>query len=172
MDFPCRNVVSNYSWKHFFFSFSPHCAVCLYFKTEKNVAHFFQRGREEPDAARRAATRTIDLRCELYFPSTLGRAAQPVLFSTPPAAWSFSVSELAAPGVEVGRLTAADPDLGDNAQLEFTIMDSEEAEIFNLTGRDKEAVIVLSKVSDEASETAASSSQENIKERHISVGLV
>uniref|UniRef100_A0A3B4G0Y4 Cadherin-24-like n=1 Tax=Pundamilia nyererei TaxID=303518 RepID=A0A3B4G0Y4_9CICH len=64
------------------------------------------------------------------------------------SAWSFSVSELAAPGVEVGRLTATDPDLGENAQLEFTILDTEEAEIFNVTGRDKEAVIVLNKVSD------------------------
>uniref|UniRef100_A0A3Q4GTT1 Cadherin 24, type 2a n=1 Tax=Neolamprologus brichardi TaxID=32507 RepID=A0A3Q4GTT1_NEOBR len=59
------------------------------------------------------------------------------------SAWSFSVSELAAPGVEVGRLTATDPDLGENAQLEFTILDTEEAEIFNVTGRDKEAVIIL-----------------------------
>lgn len=82
-----------------------------------------------------------------------------MLFSTPPGAWSFSVSELAAPGVEVGRLTAADADLGDNALLEFTIMDSEEAEIFNLTSRDKEAVIVLSKVSDEAAETDSPSSR-------------
>ncbi|XP_041862511.1 cadherin-24-like isoform X2 [Melanotaenia boesemani] len=64
------------------------------------------------------------------------------------SAWSFSVSELAAPGVEVGRLTATDPDLGENAQLEFTIMDAEEAEIFNVTGRDKEAVIVLNKLLD------------------------
>lgn len=56
------------------------------------------------------------------------------------------MSELAAPGVEVGRLTASDPDLGENALLEFTILDSEEAEIFNLTRKDKEAVIVLSKV--------------------------
>lgn len=64
-------------------------------------------------------------------------------------AWSFSVSELAAPGVEVGRLTATDADLGENALLEFTILDSEEAEIFNLTRRDKEAVIVLNKVGDE-----------------------
>lgn len=63
-------------------------------------------------------------------------------------AWSFSVSELAAPGVEVGRLTATDPDVGENAQLEFTILDAEEAEIFNLTGRDQEAVIVLNKVSE------------------------
>uniref|UniRef100_A0A3B4G4P0 Cadherin-24-like n=1 Tax=Pundamilia nyererei TaxID=303518 RepID=A0A3B4G4P0_9CICH len=64
------------------------------------------------------------------------------------SAWSFSVSELAAPGVEVGRLTATDPDLGENAQLEFTILDTEEAEIFNVTGRDKEAVIVLNKILD------------------------
>nr|XP_020488584.1 cadherin-11-like isoform X1 [Labrus bergylta] len=64
------------------------------------------------------------------------------------SAWSFSVSELAAPGVEVGRLTAADPDLGENAQLEFTILDAEEAETFNITSRDQEAVIVLNKLLD------------------------
>ncbi|XP_028300854.1 cadherin-24 [Gouania willdenowi] len=64
------------------------------------------------------------------------------------SAWSFSVSELAAPGVEVGRLTASDADLGENAQLEFAIMDGEEAEIFNVTRRDKEAVIVLNKLLD------------------------
>ncbi|PWA14398.1 hypothetical protein CCH79_00011153 [Gambusia affinis] len=63
-------------------------------------------------------------------------------------AWSFSVSELAAPGVEVGRLTATDPDLGENAQLEFTILDAEEADIFNVTGRAREAVIVLNKLLD------------------------
>lgn len=67
-------------------------------------------------------------------------------------AWSFSVSELAAPGVEVGRLTATDADLGENALLEFNILDSEEADIFNLTRRDKEAVIVLNKVGDETRE--------------------
>lgn len=66
-------------------------------------------------------------------------------------AWSFSISELAAPGVEVGRLTATDPDLGENALLEFTILDIEEAEIFNLTGKDHEAVIVLNKVRDDVS---------------------
>lgn len=64
-------------------------------------------------------------------------------------AWSFSVSELAAPGVEVGRLTATDPDLGENAQLEFTVLDTEESEIFNITGKEQEAIIVLNKVSDE-----------------------
>lgn len=54
--------------------------------------------------------------------------------------------------MEVGRLTASDPDLGENALLEFAILDSEEAEIFNLTRRDKEAVIVLSKVINEIQE--------------------
>lgn len=52
--------------------------------------------------------------------------------------------------MEVGRLAASDPDLGENALLEFTIMDGEEAEIFNLTRKDKEAVIVLSKVTNES----------------------
>ncbi|XP_029356004.1 cadherin-11-like [Echeneis naucrates] len=64
------------------------------------------------------------------------------------SAWSFSVSELAAPGVEVGRLTATDPDLGENAQLEFIILDAEEAKIFNISERDREAVIVLNKLLD------------------------
>ncbi|XP_056132791.1 cadherin-24 [Lampris incognitus] len=64
------------------------------------------------------------------------------------SAWSFSVSELAAPGVEVGRLTATDPDLDENALLEFTILDAEEGESFNITGRDREAVIVLNKLLD------------------------
>lgn len=49
----------------------------------------------------------------------------------------------------MGRLTATDPDLGENAQLEYTILDAEEAEIFNVSGRDREAVIVLNKVSGE-----------------------
>lgn len=57
--------------------------------------------------------------------------------------------------MEVGRLTASDPDLGENALLEFTILDSEEAEIFNLTRKDKEAVIVLSKVINEIQEETA-----------------
>ncbi|XP_034736659.1 cadherin-24 [Etheostoma cragini] len=64
------------------------------------------------------------------------------------SAWSFSISELAAPGVEVGRLTASDPDLGENAQLEFSILDTEEAKTFNISGRDQEAVIVLNKLLD------------------------
>lgn len=75
-------------------------------------------------------------------------SASAIIVSYPAGAWSFSVSELAAPGVEVGRLTATDPDLRENAQLEFSILDAEEAEIFNITRRDKEAVIVLNKVND------------------------
>ncbi|XP_037530305.1 cadherin-24 [Nematolebias whitei] len=64
------------------------------------------------------------------------------------SAWSFSVSELAAPGVEVGRLSATDSDLAENAQLEFSILDTEEADIFNVTRRGKEAVIILNKLLD------------------------
>ncbi|XP_061744897.1 cadherin-24-like [Nerophis ophidion] len=64
------------------------------------------------------------------------------------SAWSFSVSELAAPGVEVGRLTATDADVGENALLEFSIMDTEEAQTFNVSGREREAVIVLNKLLD------------------------
>nr|XP_061790342.1 cadherin-24-like [Nerophis lumbriciformis] len=64
------------------------------------------------------------------------------------SAWSFSVSELAAPGVEVGRLTATDADVGDNALLEFTIMDAEEAQTFNVSAREREAIIVLNKLLD------------------------
>lgn len=47
----------------------------------------------------------------------------------------------------MGRLTATDSDLGENALLEFTILDTEEADIFNVTRRGKEAVIILNKVS-------------------------
>ncbi|XP_077463744.1 cadherin-24 [Stigmatopora argus] len=64
------------------------------------------------------------------------------------SAWSFSVSELAAPGVEVGRLTATDADVGDNALLEFAIMDAEEAQTFNVSAREREAIIVLNKLLD------------------------
>lgn len=114
----------------------------------------------EPRAA--ASTQNLDPEPP---PLAGGFVLSTVLFSHPAGAWSFSVSELAAPGVEVGRLTAADPDLGDNAQLEFTILDGEEAEIFNLTGRDKEAVIVLSKVSDEPVGSAVPpGSQQNRRE--------
>uniref|UniRef100_A0A3Q2XZ50 Cadherin 24 n=1 Tax=Hippocampus comes TaxID=109280 RepID=A0A3Q2XZ50_HIPCM len=63
-------------------------------------------------------------------------------------AWAFSVSELAAPGVEVGRLTATDADVGDNALLDFTIMDAEEAQTFNISAREREAIIVLNKLLD------------------------
>lgn len=90
--------------------------------------------------------------CGLFFHTESHLQSAPVLRTIvfivilSAGAWSFSVSELAAPGVEVGRLTATDPDLGENAQLEFTILDAEEAEVFNITGRDQEAVIVLNKV--------------------------
>uniref|UniRef100_A0A6Q2Y3T8 Cadherin domain-containing protein n=1 Tax=Esox lucius TaxID=8010 RepID=A0A6Q2Y3T8_ESOLU len=63
--------------------------------------------------------------------------------------WSFSISELAAPGVEVGRLSATDADMGENALLDYTILDGEGGrDMFNITGRDQEAIIVLNKLLD------------------------
>uniref|UniRef100_A0A7N6B876 Cadherin domain-containing protein n=1 Tax=Anabas testudineus TaxID=64144 RepID=A0A7N6B876_ANATE len=49
--------------------------------------------------------------------------------------WSFSVSELAIPGAEIGRISASDADLGENAKLEYTILEGESGDTFNITGR-------------------------------------
>ncbi|KAK3519280.1 hypothetical protein QTP70_023116 [Hemibagrus guttatus] len=62
--------------------------------------------------------------------------------------WTFSVSELALPGAEVGRVSATDADVGENARLEFTITDGEGGEIFNITGLNQEGVIILNKALD------------------------
>ncbi|XP_029110894.1 cadherin-24-like isoform X2 [Scleropages formosus] len=64
------------------------------------------------------------------------------------SSWSFSVSELALPGAEVGRLSATDADLGDNAKMEFGILDGEGSDTFNITGLEHEAVITLNKAVD------------------------
>lgn len=60
--------------------------------------------------------------------------------------WSFSVSELAIPGAEIGRISATDADLGENAKLEYTILEGESGDTFNITGVNQEAVITLNKV--------------------------
>ncbi|XP_050952927.1 cadherin-11 [Labeo rohita] len=62
--------------------------------------------------------------------------------------WSFSVSELAVPGVEIGRLSATDADLGENARMDFMIVDGEAGDTFNITGLNQEAVILLNKAVD------------------------
>uniref|UniRef100_A0A8D3DRU8 Cadherin 24, type 2b n=1 Tax=Scophthalmus maximus TaxID=52904 RepID=A0A8D3DRU8_SCOMX len=54
--------------------------------------------------------------------------------------WSFSVSELAIPGAEIGRISATDADLGENAKLEYTILEGETGDTFNITGMNQEAV--------------------------------
>ncbi|KAL0966342.1 hypothetical protein UPYG_G00294100 [Umbra pygmaea] len=59
--------------------------------------------------------------------------------------WSFSVSELAVLGAEVGRISATDADLGDNAKLEYTILEGETGDTFNISGTNQEAVITLNK---------------------------
>uniref|UniRef100_A0A673HE35 Cadherin-22 n=1 Tax=Sinocyclocheilus rhinocerous TaxID=307959 RepID=A0A673HE35_9TELE len=62
--------------------------------------------------------------------------------------WSFSVSELAIPGVEIGRLSATDADLGENARMDFMIVDGEAGDTFNITGLNQDAVILLNKAVD------------------------
>ncbi|KAG5849737.1 hypothetical protein ANANG_G00074890 [Anguilla anguilla] len=64
------------------------------------------------------------------------------------SAWSFSLSELAVPGAEVGRLSATDADLGDNAKLEYTILEGDVGDTFNITGLNQEAIITLNKAVD------------------------
>ncbi|XP_034411233.1 cadherin-24 [Cyclopterus lumpus] len=74
--------------------------------------------------------------------------------------WSFSVSELAIPGAEIGRISAADADLGENAELEYTILEGETGETFNITGVNQEAVITLNKAVDYESRSSYSFSVE------------
>ncbi|XP_029111038.1 uncharacterized protein cdh24b isoform X2 [Scleropages formosus] len=74
--------------------------------------------------------------------------------------WSFSVSELAIPGAEVGRISATDVDLGDNAKLDYTILEGESGDTFNITGRNQEAVIILNKAVDYESRSSYSFSVE------------
>ncbi|XP_029971208.1 cadherin-2 isoform X3 [Salarias fasciatus] len=74
--------------------------------------------------------------------------------------WSFSVSELAIPGAEIGRISAADADLGENAKLEYTILEGETGDTFNITGVNQEAVITLNKAVDYESRSSYSFSVE------------
>ncbi|TRY56223.1 hypothetical protein DNTS_028545 [Danionella cerebrum] len=62
------------------------------------------------------------------------------------SSWLFSVSELAVPGAEVGRISATDADLGENARLEYTILDGESGDTFNITGANQEATITLNRI--------------------------
>uniref|UniRef100_A0A3B4GRZ4 Cadherin 24 n=1 Tax=Pundamilia nyererei TaxID=303518 RepID=A0A3B4GRZ4_9CICH len=74
--------------------------------------------------------------------------------------WSFSVSELAIPGAEIGRISAMDADLGENAKLEYTILEGESGDTFNITGLNQEAVITLNKAVDYESRSSYSFSVE------------
>uniref|UniRef100_A0AAY4ARQ7 Cadherin domain-containing protein n=1 Tax=Denticeps clupeoides TaxID=299321 RepID=A0AAY4ARQ7_9TELE len=74
--------------------------------------------------------------------------------------WSFSVSELAVAGAEVGRVSATDADLGENAKLEYTILEGETGDTFNITGLNQEAVIILNKPVDYESRSSYSFSVE------------
>ncbi|XP_021323486.1 cadherin-24 isoform X2 [Danio rerio] len=76
------------------------------------------------------------------------------------SSWLFSVSELAVPGAEVGRISATDADLGENAKLEYTILDGESGDTFNISGANQEAVIILNKAVDYESRSSYSFSVE------------
>ncbi|GAA6106283.1 uncharacterized protein LOC113644125 [Tachysurus ichikawai] len=69
-----------------------------------------------------------------------------VIASVTQCSWLFSVSELAAPGAEVGRISATDADLGENARLEYTILEGESGDTFSITGVNQEAIITLTKI--------------------------
>uniref|UniRef100_A0A665X1K4 Cadherin 24, type 2b n=1 Tax=Echeneis naucrates TaxID=173247 RepID=A0A665X1K4_ECHNA len=57
--------------------------------------------------------------------------------------WSFSVSELAIPGAEIGRISATDADLGENAKLEYTILEGETGDTFNITRAQEPLVLAV-----------------------------
>ncbi|KAI5103901.1 hypothetical protein C0J45_5527 [Silurus meridionalis] len=76
------------------------------------------------------------------------------------SSWLFSVSELAAPGAEVGRISATDADLGENAKLEYTILEGESGDTFSITGVNQEAIITLTKAVDYESRSSYSFSVE------------
>ncbi|CAG5897147.1 unnamed protein product [Menidia menidia] len=79
---------------------------------------------------------------------------------SPTCMWSFSVSELAIPGAEIGRISATDADLGENAKLEYTILEGESGDTFNISGVNQEAVITLNKGVDYESRSSYSFSVE------------
>lgn len=60
----------------------------------------------------------------------------------------MSVSEAAVPGDEVGRLKAKDPDLEENGQIKYRILDGDGAEVFEITTdyQTQEGVVKLRKV--------------------------
>ncbi|MGH0119735.1 UNVERIFIED_CONTAM: hypothetical protein FKN15_057603 [Acipenser sinensis] len=60
-----------------------------------------------------------------------------------PGMYSFAVSELSLPGAQVGRLSALDPDVGENAALEYSILDGDGGGAFNLTTQEEEGVLTL-----------------------------
>lgn len=85
------------------------------------------------------------MRCLTGIDTTSLKPPAPVCL---PGMWSFSVSELAIPGAEIGRISASDADLAENAKLEYTILEGETGDTFNITGVNQEAVITLNKVSE------------------------
>ncbi|XP_056382079.1 cadherin-11 [Hyla sarda] len=65
----------------------------------------------------------------------------------PQSVYTMSVSEASVPGDEVGRLRAKDPDLGENGEIKYRILDGDGAEVFEITTdyHTQEGVIKLKK---------------------------
>ncbi|KAG5841632.1 hypothetical protein ANANG_G00168690 [Anguilla anguilla] len=63
-------------------------------------------------------------------------------------------------GVEVGRVSASDADLGENAELEYSVIEGESGDTFNISTSGREAVITLNKAVDYESRTSYSFSVE------------
>uniref|UniRef100_A0A3B4B899 Cadherin domain-containing protein n=1 Tax=Periophthalmus magnuspinnatus TaxID=409849 RepID=A0A3B4B899_9GOBI len=73
---------------------------------------------------------------------------------------SHRYNYLAIPGAEIGRISATDADLGENARLVYTILDGESGDTFNITAVNQEAVITLNKPVDYESRSSYSFSVE------------
>ncbi|XP_039603904.1 cadherin-24-like [Polypterus senegalus] len=59
--------------------------------------------------------------------------------------YSFSVSELAQPLAHVGRVRAEDPDIGENAEVQYAILDEEHSDSFNISAYRGDGLIVLNR---------------------------
>uniref|UniRef100_A0A8C4SJD8 Cadherin-24-like n=1 Tax=Erpetoichthys calabaricus TaxID=27687 RepID=A0A8C4SJD8_ERPCA len=59
--------------------------------------------------------------------------------------YSFSVSELAQPLAHVGRVRAEDPDIGENAEVQYAILDEEHSDTFNVSAYRGDGLIVLNR---------------------------
>lgn len=65
-----------------------------------------------------------------------------------PGTYQFSSPESAPPGTPLGRIKANDPDVGENAEIEYSISNGDGSEMFDIvTDKDtQEGIITVKKV--------------------------